>query len=370
MLYLRQGDEEMKKYKVILLVALFFIMPKPALASTIDHFTVNAGDDIEIKDTYNASVLGAGETVEVNGKINGAVLIAGNKVTFDGTADYSFLAGNTIILKGKVNNDAFIAGNIVTIDKDANYKRDTVIAASDIELNGNFERNITSYSSKLTLKDVTIKGDIKIYAQKITVDKTAKIEGTLYYPEDAVYKADKEAQIGKITKTKAIQNKDDENYFSTMSSKILSFMCYALAFAIISLLFPAVFNKITQKYEKTEAGEIIEVFTKGLVAIIIIPVIAVLLCCTVLGIPLAIILILLYGIAIYLTTIFTAYLLGYKIWQKVFNKDINLLSVGLIGLFILMLLNLIPGIRTLVSIITVLIGLGLIIETIRSKKQD
>lgn len=345
-------------------------MPKTVFASTIDHFTINASDDVEIEETYNASVIGAGETVEVNGKINGAALIAGNKVTFDGNADYSFLAGNTITSKGTVNNDAFIAGNIVTIEKEADYKRDTILAASDIELNGNFERNITSYSSKITLKDVTIKGDIKIYAQNITIDKTAKIEGTLYYPEDAIYKASKDAQIGKITKTKAIQNKDDENYFSTISSKILSFMCYALAFAIISLLFPAAFNKITKKYEKTEASEIIEVFTKGLVALIIIPVTAVLLCCTVLGIPLAIILILLYGIAIYLTTIFTAYLLGYKIWQKVFNKDINLLLVGLIGLFILMLLNLVPGVRTLVSIITVLIGLGLIIETVHTKKQD
>ena len=85
------------------------------------------------------------------------------------------------------------------------------------------------------------------------------------------------------------------------------------------------------------------------------------------GIPLGIILMLLYGIAIYLTTIFTAYLIGYNFWQKVFKKDINILFLGLIGLFILLILGLIPGVRTLVSIITTLVGLGIIASILKRK---
>ena len=75
-----------------------------------------------------------------------------------------------------------------------------------------------------------------------------------------------------------------------------------------------------------------------------------------------------YGVAIYLSTIFTAYLLGYKIWQKVFNKDMNMLLIGLIGLFVLLILNLIPGINYLVAIITIVIGLGLIFDSIKASR--
>ena len=248
---------------------------------------------------------------------------------------------------------------------------------SSIELNNlDFEcckfKNIVLPNAsleKVTFQDVTIKGNVKIYGTNITVSKNTVIEGNLSYPEDAVYKAEDGATIGNIIKTEPIQNEDDENFFATVSAKIWSFLSLIVVFAVISLLFPKVFNKINDKFEKMELGEVIEVFTKGLVAIILIPVIVVLLCCLMIGIPLGIIMILLYGIAIYLTTIFTAYLLGYKIWQKVFNKDINMLALGLIGLFILFILSLIPGVRTLVSILTTLIGLGLIVDIIKQKKE-
>jgi len=159
-----------------------------------------------------------------------------------------------------------------------------------------------------------------------------------------------------------VKQEDDENFFTTVSAKIWSFLCLTLIFAAITLIFPNLFTKLHDKYETIEIGEIIEVFTKGLVALILIPIIIILLFCTLIGIPLAIILLLFYGIAIYLSTIFVAYVLGYKIWQKVFDKDINILALGLIGLFILFLCSLIPGVRTLVSIITTLIGLGLIVS--------
>ena len=85
------------------------------------------------------------------------------------------------------------------------------------------------------------------------------------------------------------------------------------------------------------------------------------------GIPLGIVLLILYGLSLYLTTIFTSYLVGYKIWQKVFNKEAHVLLFGLIGLFVILILELIPGVRTLVAIVSVLVGLGVIFDMF--KKQ-
>lgn len=359
----------MQKIKTFLLILVLCLFVSPVEAKEIDHFTTKIDSNITLEDTYNSSVAAAGDSVEASGDVNGISLIAGNKVTFEGTSDYGLIVGNAVDVKGTINNDLFLAGNIVTFDQSAKLQRDAVIVGSDVEINGEIDRNISIYASKVTFKDTTIQGNVKIYGTNITISKDTTIEGNLSYPEDAVYQAEEGATIGNIIKTEPIQNEDDENFFATVSAKIWSFISLVVIFAAMSLLFPKIFTKINDKFEKMELGEVIEVFTKGLVTIILVPVIVVLLCCLMIGIPLGIIMILLYGIAIYLTTIFTAYLLGYKIWQKVFNKDINMLALGLIGLFILFILSLIPGVRTLVSILTTLIGLGIIIDVIKTKKE-
>ncbi len=360
----------MKKYiKFLMIMALFFIIPT-AEAKEIDHFTSKVDNDVLIEDTYNASVAAAGENIDFKGNVNGISFGASNKIEFNGKTEYGMLAGNVIEVNGEIVNDLVIAGNLVTLNKEASIGRDTIIAAADVEISGNFDRNVSIYASKITFKNANIKGHVKIYGSQIEVEKNTIIAGTLSYPEDSVYKADKDAKIGKVEKTEAIQQENDENFFTTVSAKIWSFLCLTLIFATITLLFPGLFTKLHDKYEKTEMGEIVEVFTKGLVTLILVPIIIVLLFCTLIGIPLAIILLLFYGIAIYLSAIFVAYLIGYKIWQKVFNKDINMLGLGLIGLFILFLCSLIPGVRTLVSILTTIIGLGLIVEVLKKSKKE
>ena len=356
----------MKKFSKFMLILMLFLV-SPVSAKEINHFTSKVGNDIEVGDTYNASLVTAGETVGFDGIVKGIAFGAGYEVSFNGNADYAVLFGNSVNVKGTVNNDAFIAGNLITVDKNANFKRDAIIGGIDIELNGVFDRNVSIYGSKITFKDVTIKGNVKIYADSISIKKGTVIEGTLYYPEDSSYSASKEAVIGKVVKTEAIKSTDEENFFATITAKIWSFLSLTLIFAVMTLLLPGVFRKIDSKFENMGFNEGVEVFTKGLVIIIIVPVIAVLVCITVIGIPLGIISILLYGIAIYLAKIFTAYLLGYKIWQKVFKKDVHVLLIGILGLFILFLFSLIPGVRLLVTILVVLIGLGLIFDTIKNK---
>ncbi len=357
----------MKKFKKLLFVLILFAVCPMVQAKEVDHFTTKADTDVVMDETYNASVAAAGESVDISGVVNGIAFGAGNKITFNGQADYGFILGNTVLTNGTINKDAFVFGNIITTNEKTNFKRDAVIFGADIELNGTFDRNVSVYSSKVTIKNAKIMGNVKIYAENIYVEKGAVVSGKLSYPEDSLYKVADGAKVSSVEKSAAIKKTDDQNYFATVSAKIWSFLCYALVFATISLIFPKALAKINNRYEKIEFGEIVEVFTKGLVTLIVVPAIAILLCLTMIGIPLGIIMVLLYGIAWYLTTVFAAYLIGYKIWQKVFNKETHVLFLGLIGLFILFILSVVPGVRLIVSIITTLIGLGLIIEAVKNK---
>ncbi len=356
----------MKKLSKFLLIVMLFIA-MPVNAATIDHFHSEAADDIVLNDNVNGSTALAGNSIETSGKVDGFSALLGNNISFDGQTDYGLFLGNNIEITGNVNNDALIAGNIISTDKNSKFNRDTIIAGADVVLAGDFSRNVSIYGTKIVIKNANIKGNVKLYSENIKIENSV-IAGNLSYPSDASAKIGEGIVAGKIIKTDAINNNEQNSYMNVVSSKVLSFACYALIFAIICLLFPKVIEYINKKYEKISFDNGLELFTKGLLSLVLIPIIAIILMITVIGVPLSIILIVLYFIALYLSTIFMAYLLGYKIWQKLFNKDMNMLLIGLIGLFILLILNLIPGIRYLVAIITIIVGLGLIIDKIKEAR--
>ena len=357
----------MKNISKILLVVLLFMICPVVNAETIDHFYTKTGNDIIMEDDANASVALAGTSIEMNSKISGISAGIGEHVVFSGTSDYAALVGNNVEVDGTINNDSLLAGSLVTSSTSAKFTRDVIIFGSEVNLSGDFGRNVSVYATNVTVKDANIKGNLKIRANNITVE-SGNIEGQLLYPKDSRININDNATINKTVKTEPLNNEEENSFISLLSNKVWSFACYALLFAVMCLIFPKVITKISDKYEKIDCGKIIEVFTKGLVVIILLPIICMLLFATAIGLPLAIIGLIFYGIAIYLSTIFTAYLVGYKIWQKVFSKDMNMLLIGLIGLFVLLILNLIPGINYLVAIITVLIGLGLIFDIIKGSR--
>ena len=358
---------EMKRIRILFVAFIVFLVSPSVYLADVNHFVSKGDNNVDASKVYNSSVAVAGDNVNINGTVNGIAFGAGNKVTFDGTVDYGVLAGNNINISANVLKDTFVAGNVITISDKSVFNRDVIMAATDVSLSGDFERNVSLYAGTVTLKNIHIKGNLKFYGQNITISEGVVIDGVLSYPEDSNYNGDKMATIGSIEKTPAIQMENEENYFVTLSSKLWSLLGIILVFAFISIFFPKVFNRIDEKYKEISASEGVEVFTKGLVILILIPIISAMLFFTMFGIPLAIILLLVYGISIYLSSIFTGYLIGYKIWQKVFVKEGHILFYGLIGLTILFMLELIPGIRFIVMMIAVLVGLGLIFNTIKNR---
>ena len=357
----------MKKIKIMLFAFIVFFVGPSVYFADVNHFFSKGDNNVDMSKVYNSSVAVAGDTVNITGTVNGIAFGAGNKVVFDGEADYGVLAGNNININASVLKDTFVAGNVITTTDKSMFNRDVIIAGTDVSLSGDYERNVSLYAGTVTLKNVNIKGNLKFYGQNITISEGVVIDGTLSYPEDSNYNGNETAVIGSIEKTPAIQTEDEENYFVTLSSKLWSLLGTILVFAFISIFFPKVFNRIDEKYKEISATECVEVFTKGLVILILVPIISAMLFFTMVGIPLAVILLLVYGISIYLSSIFTGYLIGYKIWQKVFANEGHILFYGLIGLVILFMLELIPGVRFAVVIIAILVGLGLIFDTIKNR---
>lgn len=357
----------MKKSLMFLLVLMMCVLFIPTIqAKNIGHFYAKADENVIFEDDVNGSSALAGQSIESKGSVHGVNFLAGNKVEHTGQSDYLVLAGNSILVSGVINNDSIIAGNVIEIDREANLKRDVVILGSDVNIRGNLNRNVIIYGGRVSIDGASISGNVKIYAEEIKVNDESIIGGSLSYPADA--NASIGSNITNIIKTEPIQGSVAENFKEVLMGKVWSILSLLLIFAIFTLIMPKVFEKINDDYNRFDFSKGVETFAKGLVFLILVPLFSLFLLIIPFGISLSLIMIALYFIIIYLSKIFAAYLLGYKLWQKLFKTDTNILLVGILGLALLFVLDFIPGINFLVSFLTLLLGIGIIFELLFDKK--
>jgi len=356
----------MKKFLLFLCVFCIGFIPG-VMAKEINRSYSNFGNDVTLEDSVNGTSVVAGESTEVTGHVNGINFMAGNNVKFEGESDYLVALGNSIKIKGRVLNDSFIAGNIIDVKEGAFLDRDVIIAGSDVDIRGNFGRDVTIYAAKVVIDGGSILGNVKIYAEDVSISDSASISGRVSVPKDAKTKIS--SNITNIIKTDAIHTADADVYVQFIVNKVWSFLGLVFVFAIMTAFIPRIFSLIQKKYDKVDFNAGIETFTKGLVFLIIVPVISIICLVIPFAVPMSLILMALYVTSIYLSRIFAGYLIGYKIWQKYFKGDINILLVGIIGLAILFVLDFVPIIRGVCMMISLLFGIGIIIELFNNKKK-
>ena len=349
----------MKKFRFLVLFALLFSFSFSAQAKSINRFYAEADETISLKDDVDGSSFLAGGSIDSSSNINGANFIAGNNIDFSGSSEYAIIAGNSIDVSGNVLRDTVIAGNIINIRNEANLERDAIIVGSDIQIMGNISRNVTIFSRKVSLKGTKIHGNVRVQAEEVDVDSDTVIDGKFSYPKDA--RANISSHIVNIEKTSPIQTNDDD-LISFLMSRVWSFMSIVFIFAILTIIRPKVFEDVQNNFSELDFNKGVSTFTKGLSFLIIVPVISLMFLMLPFGIPLSLIILALYFITIYISTLFSGYLFGYKLWQKFLNSDINLLLVGMLGYSLLFLLELIPVVGSLIKLLFTLFGIGIIIK--------
>ena len=138
---------------------------------------------------------------------------------------------------------------------------------------------------------------------------------------------------------------------------------------VLILTIPALFKKINKQFKDKNISDILLVLVKGLVGLIIIPIISLILIISNLGISLGFILGILYGIVIYVSTVFTGYYIGKLVSDKLIKKNINNFLIGTIGLLVIYILKLIPFVNNIVSFLSIIFGLGIILCLFKKNKK-
>ena len=341
-----------------------------ASGEVVDGDLYVAGGDIIIDGTVNGDIFGAGRSLTINGIVNGGVSFAGQTLTINGeVAHGARLAGQTINVSGNIGRDLMAFGSEVRVSSTAKIGSDLVLGAGTSRIDGHISGNIVGGVSEATITD-GVGGNVELGTEELTIASTADIRGNLTYTSESEADIQTGAQIGGTTTHRAPEVKEPAGPLADIVGKVITFLMTLLVGIVIILIVPrraeAVAASIRHKpWLSLGWGAIIFCAT---------PLAAILTFVTVVGVPVGLIGLTLYGIAIYLSQIAIGLFIGYWIisyFGKVESRGVLVGALAL-GFAILTLLKLIPYIGFALWLATVLFGIGAIVmsqKTLRAKAQ-
>ena len=348
--------------KILLICLLCFLFIGGVYAKDYSNSNLIIDEKVISDEDINNSAIIFGNSVDLASKLDGVGLIFGNDISLNLTSDYIATFGNNITFNGKTR-DAIIFGNKVTLNEGATIGRDIYIFASSVSISGSINRNITIYASDVSIKDAQISGNVKIRANDIDIERNAAIIGELSYNDDANVNISDVASIGS-KQTYKVEKEEKNEFLEKLKSSFISFINVLLVFAILLFLVPTIFKKLDNN--KTD---IIKSLGIGFAFLISALIAVIILIFTVFGLSLALLLIVAYIVLIYLSTIATGYMLGNFVWEKITKVDKKPYLIGIIGILIIYILKLIPYVSILITILSVVIGIGSILSLYKRKKE-
>jgi len=355
-----------------LIVSLLAILLMTFTAVTVLAFDTRYGDLVTVArgEVIDDDLYVGGETIIIDGIINGDLIAAGRTIMINGTVNGSiFAAGGTININGEVTHAVRILGETLnisdTIGGDLLVAGSKLIMASTAEIGGDLLLGVGSARI-----EGLIKGDINGGVESLTIAPTASIQGRLTYFSENEANIQSGAQIGGMITHELYIVKESLTAGIGLGLwwKVIGFLMTLVLGIVIILLAPKRVKAVTESIRTRPWASL----GWGALILVATPIAAGIVCITIIGLPVGLITLTLYIIAIYLTQLFAGLLIGQLIIGAFRRVETKAALVGALalGLAILSLLRLIPYLDFLIGLATVLFGLGAIFVSERKLRTE
>lgn len=306
--------------------------------------TYVAAERIVIDTPLPGDLICAGRKVTINQPIDGDVICAASDLTINAKVSGSIRSlGERVKVDNQVERNLMLFGSDVTLGEKTEVKGETMLAGEFLESQGQYLNHFLGAFGQAKLSG-QYSAPIRFFAstnkpESLRVMAGAKLAQDLRYTAYEEIKIDDKAEIkGEVVRQDwpAKQaNKKDAAVSLIWKTILQIFMLLFIGLIVISL-WPQATKELLEKAEKQP----VKIALKGLLILIVMPISAFILIFTVIGLPLALIVFIIWGLLLYLAKLVIGYWLGRKILPRVKN-NIWPLIVGVSVLLILMKLPLI-----------------------------
>ena len=324
------------------------------LAKTIHDDVYVAAGDITIDGDIDGDLVVVGGTVVANGDINGDLFVAGGNVTVNGNINHTArVTGGQIIFNSYVERDLFVAGGTVNLTKETVVSGDVVAAGGSFISHARIKDDLIGRFGSATI-DGPIDGDVKITVDKLNVTSRGDIGGDLKYTSSNRAIISSNANIsGETTRLKPPKSRSVTTP-NRAPFRALLWLWSLASMLVIGIVLAWLFPVSLRSVETALAKRAWQSLGLGFAALFLIPIAILLTMFTFIGMPLALIVLVLYIISIYLSQIYAATAIG----SMILGKERWVGFSAILGIILLSIVMAIPWIGGLVGFLAVLFGLG------------
>lgn len=322
-----------------------------------------AGDDVSLAEQVEGDAFIAGGRSQIDGYVKGDALATGGTVDVRGeVAQDLYAAGGEVRIEAVVRGNARVAGGTVYLERSADIAGNATLAGGSVEQRGHVGGQLIVFGGRVRLNG-TVDGDVEIASDDIRIGPEAVIGGRLTYegPNRPVV-ADGAVVTGGIERRHGRWRSMGEG---SGFGRVLVGVFRTLWFAgvlLTGILLIALFPRFTREAAAVARSATLTCLGLGVALLVAVPIVALMLFVTIIGIPLGFATLMGYGLLLMLGYLTAALAVGD--WLLLQTRPTEAGAAGwrmlflLVALVAMALLRWVPWVGHVAVFVLFMVGLG------------
>jgi len=304
---------------VLLLGSLLVVSAPVAHAGNVVHGNPNY--TLPASQTVNTDLFVAGDIIRIDGTVNGDLFIWGGRAEVNGhvTGDvFTFCQGaqinghvdgnvrdwsQSLTINGTVGKNVLAAGEEITLEEPGQVGGSITFGGGEALLSGHIARDLMANTGTTTINGF-VGGDAKLRGGNLLIGSTAEMHGSTTYEGHSKPVVDSSAKLASPVAFTQLKGGPEYSSGRYWWHRALFWGAAFLFGLVLILLVPEFFSDAVRASRKLPSLGI------GLVTMIATPIVAIILCITMVGLGVGIATLLVYAIALYAAQLFVATWLG------------------------------------------------------------
>lgn len=313
----------------------------------------------------NDLFISSGGALALNGTYEGNVWsLAGGGTTLGGRCDRNVrLAGKSVRIDGPIGGNVMAMAETIIMTTNAAIGGNADLVGNSIILEGDIKGNVAISSARVVTMGGSIGGHAKVVAPEVLFSRDLHIGGDFSYTADKELLPD-EGMVGGTLERVFPRSPPP---FST--DRLASRAMWFLAAFLVGLPFVALFPMTTAMASQLAKKAPLKCLLVGLVASGALPLLGIMFASSIIGIPLAGLVLASWGAMLYLSRIIMGLVLGTLILRTTGTSIGRILLAMTLGLGLIYLATVVPSIGVPVQMATAWMGMGALILAMLQKRR-